>query len=158
MVKLTRDEGKRRLHEVGLRATAPRVAVLRLLHDSARPLSHAEVVEHIGTDEWDSATLYRNLIKLDEVGLARVASRVAGVTRFEAQQHGDAPHIHPHFACRECSEVTCLHDAKLTIPKQSQWRDALLDADLQVVGRCPACRDAAKRPRRKGARAERSTG
>ena len=154
MPKLTRDEGRRRLHEAGLRATAPRVAVLRLLHESARPLSHAEVVERIGTDEWDSATLYRNLIKLDEVGLARVASRVAGVTRFEAQEHGSDPHIHPHFACRECGAVTCLHDAKLTIPSQSAWRDALLDADLQVVGRCPSCRTAAK-PRRT-ARARRS--
>ncbi len=147
MSKLSREAGRQLLHDAGLRATAPRVAVLRLLAESPRPLSHAEVVDTIGTDDWDAATLYRNLIKLDEVGLARVASRVGGVTRFEAQEHGAPAHVHPHFACRDCGDVTCLHDAKLTIPKNDAWRQALLDADLQVVGQCPECRDGPKRKR-----------
>ena len=128
------------LHDAGLRATAPRVAVLRLLSDAKRPLSHAEVVDRIGTDDWDAATLYRNLIKLDEASLARVASRVGGVTRFEARGEDEPGHVHPHFACRDCGSVTCLHDATLSIPKNEAWRDALLDADLQVVGQCPSCR------------------
>lgn len=152
MGKLSREEGKRILHEVGLRATAPRVAVLRLLTDSARPLSHAEVVSGIGTDDWDAATLYRNLIKLDEAGLARVASQVGGVTRFEAQTHGAPAHVHPHFACRDCGDVICLHDARLTMPKDEAWREALMDADLQVVGQCPTCRTAPKKKRRRRAR------
>lgn len=151
MSKLSREEGKRLLHDAGLRATAPRVAVLRLLSDTDRPLSHAEVVERIGTDDWDAATLYRNLIKLDEAGLARVASRVGGVTRFEAQRSDEPAHVHPHFACRECGDVICLHDATLSIPKDEAWRDALLDADLQVVGRCPGCRSPGKKSRRKRA-------
>ncbi len=152
MAKLSREEGRQRLHDAGLRATAPRVAVLRLLTGTDRPLSHAEVVERIGTDDWDAATLYRNLIKLDEVGLARVASRVGGVTRFEAQASDEPAHVHPHFACRDCGDVICLHDATLTIPKDEAWREALLDADLQVVGRCPGCRAKGgkkKKPRRK---------
>jgi Fur family ferric uptake transcriptional regulator len=151
MGKLTREEGRRVLHDAGLRATAPRVAVLRLLSDTDRPLSHAEVVERIGTDDWDAATLYRNLIKLDEAGLARVASRVGGVTRFEAQRADEPAHVHPHFACRDCGDVICLHDAALSIPKDEAWRDALLDADLQVVGKCPDCRGtkAKGKPRRK---------
>ncbi|MGH1344574.1 MAG: Fur family transcriptional regulator [Nannocystales bacterium] len=145
MAKLSREEARRALHDAGMRATAPRVAVFRLLTDATRPLSHAEVVERIGTDDWDAATLYRNLIKLDEAGLARVASRVGGVTRFEAYG-GDAPaHVHPHFACRECGNVTCLHDATLSIPKDDVWREALLDADLQVVGQCPSCRKPARK-------------
>ncbi len=140
MSKLTREEGRQILHDAGLRATAPRVAVLRLLSDAKRPLSHAEVVERIGTDDWDAATVYRNLIKLDEVGLARVASQVGGVTRFEAQTPDSPKHVHPHFACRDCGEVICLHGASLTVPQDEAWREALLDADLQVVGRCPTCR------------------
>ncbi|MEM6296257.1 MAG: Fur family transcriptional regulator [Myxococcota bacterium] len=140
MSKLSRDEGRQILHDAGLRATAPRVAVLRLLSDAKRPLSHAEVVQLIGTDDWDAATIYRNLIKLDEVGLARVASQVGGVTRFEAQTADSPKHVHPHFACKDCGNVICLHDASLTMPQDESWREALLDADLQVVGRCPDCR------------------
>ncbi len=141
------------LHDAGLRATAPRVAVLRLLSDTERPLSHAEVVAKIGTDDWDAATLYRNLIKLDEAGLARVASRVGGITRFEAQRADEPAHVHPHFACRDCGNVICLHDTTLSIPKDESWREALLDADLQVVGRCPSCRRGGgkKKSRRKRA-------
>jgi len=151
MAKLSREEARRTLHDAGLRATAPRVAVFRLLRDASRPLSHAEVVERIGTDDWDAATLYRNLIKLDESGLARVASRVGGVTRFEAQGENAPAHVHPHFACRDCGNVTCLHDATLSIPKDEAWREALLDADLQVVGQCPTCRTPSgkKKTRRK---------
>jgi Fur family ferric uptake transcriptional regulator len=152
MPKLNREDSKRLLHDAGLRATAPRVAVLRLLAESRRPLSHAEVVEAIGTDDWDAATLYRNLVKLDEVGLARVASRVGGITRFEAQELDEPPHIHPHFACRDCGAVTCLHDAELSIPADPKWREALLDADLQVVGRCPTCRQKSSRARKRTAR------
>lgn len=149
MAKLSREEARRMIHDAGLRATAPRVAVLRLLGDAKRPLSHAEVVERIGTDDWDAATLYRNLIKLDEAGLARVASRVGGVTRFEAQGEDEPAHVHPHFACRDCGNVTCLHDATLSIPKDEAWRDALLDADLQVVGQCPSCRTPSDKKKRK---------
>lgn len=148
MVKLTRDEGRRIIRDAGLRATAPRVAVLRLLNASARPLSHAEVVDQIGTDEWDATTLYRNLVKLGEVGLARVASRAGGITRFTAQTQGEPPHVHPHFVCRDCGDVTCLHDATLTLTRGSKWREALLDADLQVVGKCPTCRKRRRPPAR----------
>lgn len=150
MAKLSREESRHMLHEAGLRATAPRVAVLRLLSEAKRPLSHAEVVTRIGTDDWDAATLYRNLIKLDEAGLARVASRVGGVTRFEAHGQDEPAHVHPHFACRDCGSVTCLHEATLSIPKDEAWREALLDADLQVVGQCPSCRKPGvkKKPKR----------
>lgn len=153
MAKLSREEGRRRLHDAGLRATAPRVAVLRLLSTAKRPLSHAEVVDRIGTDDWDAATLYRNLIKLDEAGLARVASRVGGVTRFEAHGEDEPAHVHPHFACRDCGDVICLHDTTLSIPKDEAWREALLDADLQVVGQCPSCRaPSGKKKRRRVAK------
>lgn len=141
------------IHDAGLRATAPRVAVLRLVTDATRPLSHAEVVDAVGTDNWDAATLYRNLIKLNEAGLLRVASQVGGITRFESQTADEAPHIHPHFACRDCGDVTCLHEAVLSIPTEPQWREALLDADLQVVGRCPTCRRRSTKPPRRSRRA-----
>ncbi len=150
MGKVTRQQSKQILRDAGLRATAPRAAVLRLLSDAERPLSHAEVVEALGTDDWDAATLYRNLVKLNEVGLARVASRVGGVTRFAAQEDGTPTHVHPHFACRDCGSVRCLEEAQVSLPASlKRWREALADAEVQLVGQCPECRNpSAKRPRR----------
>jgi Fur family transcriptional regulator, ferric uptake regulator len=150
MPSLTREEARRRVHDAGLRATAPRVAVLQLLTESARPLSHSEVVDALGNGDWDQATLYRNLLKLVDADLAHVASRVGGITRYEVRSEDDDPHLHPHFACRDCGSVECLTGAELTPPRDPAWREALLDAELQVVGRCPSCRG-----RRSGARGAR---
>ncbi len=135
-----RDQIREELHEAGLRATGPRVAVLRLLRKSPRPLSHAEVVESIGSEDWDRATLFRNLVKLQEHDFARVASSALGIIRYEAIERHGAPHVHPHFACRDCGQVTCIREASLKLPQEGKWKAALMDADLQLVGRCPECR------------------
>jgi Fur family transcriptional regulator, ferric uptake regulator len=140
MTGLTRDEAKRRVHEAGLRATAPRLAVLRLLATAARPLSHSEVVASIGNDDWDQATLYRNLLKLVEAELARVASHVGGIARYEFRGEDDGPHLHPHFSCRSCGMVECLPEAKLAGPVERSWHPSLAEAELQLVGDCPSCR------------------
>lgn len=145
MPGISHDEAKRRVHEAGLRATAPRVAVLRLLVGSDKPLSHSEVVAAIGSADWDQATLYRNLVKLVEVDLARVASKVEGVARYEARGDDDNPHLHPHFSCRSCSQVECLPDAKLAGPISRRWYRSLAESELQLIGECPTCL-AAKAP------------
>ncbi|TPV96901.1 MAG: transcriptional repressor [Myxococcales bacterium FL481] len=140
MPRLSRDDARTRLRDAGLRATAPRVAVLRLLAATDHPLSHAEVVDAVGSDEWDQATLYRNLIRLREAGLVRVASQVGGITRYEAQLDPSDTHLHPHFACRTCGIVECLPHARLIPPPGGGWKEVLADADLQIVGYCLACR------------------
>lgn len=144
MSPLSREEARRVVQEAGLRATAPRIAVLRLLALSKRPLSHSEVVDQIGTSDFDPATLYRNLIKLVEANLARVASTVGGVTRYEIREADEGPHLHPHFSCEECGLVHCLPGAILTGPVDRAWRHSLKDASLQLTGTCPECRRACR--------------
>jgi Fur family ferric uptake transcriptional regulator len=139
---ISRDEAKRRVHEAGLRATAPRVAVLRLLAASNKPLSHSEVVAAIGSADCDQATLYRNLVKLVEADLARVANNVGGVARYEARGDDDSPHLHPHFSCRTCSQVECLPHAKLAGPVERRWYQSLAGSELQLIGECPNCMSA----------------
>lgn len=149
MAQLSREEIRHLIHSSGLRVTAPRVAVLELLSKTPHPLSHREVVDALGNADWDRATLFRNLQKLVEVQLAQVASRAGGITRYELRTEKEPhAHIHPHFACKECGIVSCLHDAELSAPSDPRWLQAVLDADLQVVGRCPDCR---QKPKQKSA-------
>jgi hypothetical protein len=69
-------EAKKRIRELGLRVTAPRVAVLEAVAGAGRTLSHAEVVERLGPDAlWDRVTVYRNLVALVGVKLLRIARR-----------------------------------------------------------------------------------
>lgn len=144
-VGLSRDEAKQRVRAAGLRATAPRIAVLRLLAATDRPLAHSDVVEEIGTDDWDQATLYRNLVKLVEAGLARVVSTAGGVTRYGPSAGDHDTHDHPHFACRTCGGVECLPEAELTGAVSRRWRRSVANSELQLVGDCPDCLAAAKK-------------
>ena len=137
---VSKDEVRRRVQASGLRATAPRVAVYQLLLETERPLSHTEVVAQLASPDWDQATIYRNLLKLVEAELAWVASHVGGVARYEARKANDEPHYHPHFSCRACGAVECLPEARLAASVDRHWREALADAELQLVGTCPSCR------------------
>lgn len=102
-------------------------------------MSHGEVVDAIGGQEWDQATLYRNLLKLVEAKLARVASRVGGVARYVAAAENEGPHLHPHFSCRSCGTVECLPEAALGGPIDPRWHRSLAESELQLLGECPDC-------------------
>jgi len=159
---------KRELHALGLRVTGPRVAVLGLLREVGRPLSHGEVVDELGggrggptggsdeTDghaaDWDRATIFRNLVRLCDVGLVRVSSHAGGLTRYEAVVEPGHEHLHAHFSCNRCGRVECLAGAELPLPSDLGWREAMRDAEVQVLGTCPTCRqhEASASPRAKG--------
>ena len=127
------------LRALGLRATAPRVAVLYLLRSVDRPLSHAEAVAQVNSDDWDRATIFRNLVKLVESGLVRTAGHLGGIARYEAVRDSDSDHAHAHFSCRACGHVSCLDEAVLPQSNKSEWDESIRQADVQVVGVCPPC-------------------
>lgn len=137
-------ETKRRLRDLGLRVTAPRVGVLRVLDAAERPLSHAEVVSRLGGDAvedvalWDRATVYRNLVALVGVGLVRISSHAGGICRYEiVKDPKDC--THPHFVCDDCGIVSCLPEAEVVTKNNTRWSKSLRGAEVQFVGRCPSC-------------------
>jgi Fur family ferric uptake transcriptional regulator len=132
-------ETKKRIRDLGLRVTAPRLAVLRVIAEAERPLSHSEVVTRLGDDAvWDRATVYRNLVALVGVRLVRVASHAGGICRYEiAREEKDC--AHPHFLCDGCGVVSCLPETEVVTPKKAKWTKSLRAAEVQFVGRCPTC-------------------
>ena len=148
-MSITKDEARRLLHESALRATAPRLAVLRVLAEAQSPLSHTEVLERLGETDWDPATIYRNLVKLRDAGVAPVVSRVEGIDRYALAGAEDDGHRHPHFVCEDCSRVACL-PAELTasMSMDGPWAASIQKAMVQLRGECPDCLEhAAKAPR-----------
>ena len=140
---MDKDSARELLREHELRATAPRMAVVQLLARSARPLSCSEALEQLGSQDWDPATVYRNLVRLEEEGLARVVSRAGGMARYEFVTEAEPPeHAHPHFVCVDCGEVSCLPAmASPHIEADERWRDAVEHASIQLQGSCPDCRE-----------------
>ncbi len=131
-----------RIRGAGLRATAPRRAVLRLLSAWARPATHAEVSEALAADSWDRATVYRNLCDLAEAGLLSRSDMGDHVWRFELSRPeaspADHPSAHPHFVCNTCGAVSCLPDLPLPI----EHVPAAVRAgrvEVRVHGICDGC-------------------
>jgi Fur family ferric uptake transcriptional regulator len=126
------------LRDRGLRVTASRLAVLRLLETSAAPLTHQEVVDYFKDSPWNRSTLYRNLVDLTEVGLL-TKSEIGGLMRFERAGRDNACTEHPHFVCTDCGTVT--HLDTVTVHIQGTGPQAVAEGriEVQLRGRCDAC-------------------
>lgn len=134
---------RRSLRGAGLRATAPRLAVLKSLSAAIGPISHGEVMNALAGDGWDRATVYRNLMALTEAGLLRRTDLGDHTWRFELQR-GDAvgeSGVHPHFLCDACGDVVCLPGGAVQVvaargtPRAIQRRRY----EVQIKGRCDSC-------------------
>jgi Fur family transcriptional regulator, ferric uptake regulator len=137
-----KDENLRlQLHRAGLRVTAPRLAVLTLLHETPRPLSHLDVTLALAGRGFDRATLYRNLLDLTRTGLARRTELGDRVWRFQAADAAHAVQVHPHFVCTACGEVQCLPRAAVSVRAQRSTPLALRrgDIEVQLRGVCDRC-------------------
>lgn len=138
-----KDEARRLLKAHGLRVTGPRLAVLEVLSAAHAPLSHTDVLERLGATDWDQATIYRNLVKLKEAGVAVVAGRVGGLDRYALARPGDDGHQHPHFMCEDCGQVACLPaELSASISMEGPWAASVENASIQLRGACPSCREA----------------
>jgi len=132
---------RRDLRHAGLRATAPRLAVLSLLRRAPMPLSHPEVNTALAARGWDRATLYRNLVDLTRRGLARRVDLGDRIWRFEDARAEHGASEHPHFVCTECGEVVCLHGVAVSWRATAGAPRALRrgEIEVQVRGRCDRC-------------------
>lgn len=134
---------KELLKEKGLRATAPRMAVLMQLAAADAPLSHSEVLDIMGDGaECDPATVYRNLVRLTEAGITKIVSRAEGMSRYALamQDAGADDHAHPHFVCDDCGQVSCLSvEFSMTSSPEDRWKASVGAASLQLRGECPDC-------------------
>ncbi|MEM8606983.1 MAG: Fur family transcriptional regulator [Myxococcota bacterium] len=137
---MDKEEVRKLLRDHGLRTTAPRLAVLGLLAEADTPLSHSEVLARLGHNDWDPATIYRNLVKLREAGIAPVVSRVDGIDRYAMAGAPGGGHAHAHFVCDDCGRVACL-PAELTqsMSLPGPWADSIAQAVVQLRGPCPDC-------------------
>jgi len=131
------EDDRALLRQVGLRSTAPRLAVLAHVRAAGRPVSHPEVADALEPRGFDRASLYRNLIDLTESGILTRHDYGGHVWRFdlrdeEASSHGSE---HAHFVCTDCGEVECVPDAEVRMPRRFGKRAVA----VEVKGLCAGC-------------------
>jgi len=91
-----------RLRRLGLRATAPRLAVLTVLGEVGGHQSADDLVLALRRAGYPHArtTVYNALQDLARAGLVREAPVAAGALRYEADTEP-----HQHFVCRNCGVI-----------------------------------------------------
>lgn len=137
---MSKVEAREVLQTHGLRATAPRIDVLRALAEQDDPIAHNELVRILGGADYDPATVFRNLVKLKEAGIAPVVSRAGGIDRYALVRSSEETHEHPHFVCEDCGKVACIPVAiPFELNVEGPWADSVRSASVQLQGECPDC-------------------
>ncbi|MCE5250371.1 transcriptional repressor [bacterium] len=134
-------ETKHLLRNRNIRATAKKVAILRAIIESGRPVNadelHARVSEVIPLD---LATVYRTLAVFHKSGLIREISDPTGVLYVEAAMSGYP--VHPHFRCLKCMKLYCLRecscDEAVSVRQVDEGFD-VQEISVTLSGICKQC-------------------
>jgi len=136
------------IRKAGLRMTSARLAVMKVLVQMRSPVSHAELIVALEGSGFDRATLYRNLVDLTEAGLLERIDLGDHVWRFELRALGGGrkaqkqrANSHPHFACVDCGQVSCLPEVTLQTNSNLKMPKALSEqrVSVQIRGQCDDC-------------------
>lgn len=129
------------LRAAGLKATAARLAVLRLLREAPTPPSHGEIAQALEASPFSRVTLYRNLIDLERAGLIRRTQLGEPVWRFEDASRKHGVRSHPHFLCSSCGKMVCLPQVDVVVEAVAGLEHALGRGrfEVQLRGQCDAC-------------------
>lgn len=133
------------LQASGLRVTAQRLSVLRVLAAERRHLSADAIVLELGRYSGVSrASVYNILRSLTGAGLVRPLTLGSETTLFE-YAHDD----HIHFRCRACGMVEDSEPIPTrTIPLPKAWRAKMEHLEVVVHGVCAGCEKSLRKRRK----------
>jgi len=132
------DDTSRRLNAAGLRATAQRNVILRVIARAAQPMSARELCRRARLSSVDRATVYRIVQSLEAAEIVHHAYTSGRTSFYEIADRCSKRFCHPHFICKVCGTATCLygsHVPHLTVPKGY----AVERSKMLLFGLCPAC-------------------
>lgn len=134
---------KGRLRSVGMRVTAPRLAVLTAVHHGGHLSADAVgVAARARLGSLSQQAVYDNLHALLEVGLVRRIEPANAPALFEARV-GDNHH---HLVCRACGrveDVDCAVGRRPCLEPNVTHGFRIDEAEVLYWGICPACQDSA---------------
>lgn len=130
-----------RLRTAGMRVTAPRMAVLMAVSDSAGHLDADTLREHAQrlTGRLSLQATYNVLRALTDAGLIRCTQIPGHPARYETERHDN----HHHFVCRGCGairDVECAVGVAPCLEPQLPEEYDTQEAAVTFWGLCPDCR------------------
>jgi Fur family ferric uptake transcriptional regulator len=129
-----------RLRDAGLRVTAPRVAVLRVLADATDHPRIDQVLERVRSSgvSISTQTGYDVCEALHRASLARRIEPAGGPARYEGRVGDD----HQHLVCRSCAavaDVDCTIGAAPCLDPSDEAGFVVDEAEVIFWGVCPEC-------------------
>jgi len=132
------EKALEKIRAKGIRVTAPRREILRVLAASSLPLSSEEVFSEF-TKGGDLVTVYRSLATLEELNLVRRYDLGDGVRRYELLNE---QHHHHYIRCRGCGDVEpfegCEFESNLSKTLERKGY-RMLQHTLDVQALCSRC-------------------
>src|SRR6266704_298005 len=131
---------KTELNDAALRATPARIAVMKLLEETEKPVDIAVVKDHLEKEHiaTDPATVFRIMNMFTEKGLVKQISFNEGKFRYELASKPD----HHHLICNSCGKVEdfsdcAIPDLEKDIKKKKGF--AVAAHALEFYGLCVTC-------------------
>ena len=128
------------LESKGIRVTAMRLLIYKLLADRDRAMTLSDVENAF--DKADRTTLYRTIKTFTEKGIVHQIDDGSGITKYALCEEGCSCQIetdlHLHFHCNVCQETICLTDHKIPTIKVPDGYVAE-NVNLVIKGICDKC-------------------
>ncbi len=119
--------------------TKVRVAILKVLMRTDKPLSQEQIARRLGKKHFDKVTIYRTLESLLKVGLVHKAFIEKRAWHFELAHNCTKSQCHPHFTCTHCGNTHCLTEISLPMAKSPHKGFIIQRQQVRLEGLCPAC-------------------
>ncbi len=132
-------EVRRLLRGARLYCTRSRVAIVKLLGRSRRPLSQGQIARKLGGGQYNKVTIYRTLESLANAGLVHKAFVQKRAWHFELSDHCTERQCHPHFTCTKCGKTHCFMGVSIPMAKRPPKGFVILRQQVRLEGLCPAC-------------------
>jgi len=140
MANLNLDaQARKMLKSAKLYCTAGRVAILKVLMDAGKPLSHDQISRRSGKKHFDKVTIYRTLESLLGVGLVHKVFIDKRARHFELADNCTESQCHPHFTCTKCGDTHCLTEISLPMARSPHQGFVIHRQQVRLEGLCPAC-------------------
>lgn len=131
---------KEELREIDLRATPARVAVMRFLEKTSKPVDVNTIINHLSDREvkTNPATVFRIMNTLTQKGITIPIQFQEGKTRYELSKKAH----HHHLICEACGKIEDVSVSIIpTLEKEIQKKQSFLVKrhSLEFFGLCSDC-------------------
>jgi Fur family transcriptional regulator, ferric uptake regulator len=135
---------KERLKLGGCRTTTQRLQIIDVIYENNKHMNIEEIYSKLISEKVGISTIYRNFIKLEEVGVLKRID-VANTSYYELEEIGENK-FHIHIKCDKCNKIIDINEeeisqnfAELTAGLKKKHKITVKSTSVVLSGVCMEC-------------------